>query len=283
MQPTIHHIQLDGLTFRYLEFGEPGRGHQPTIVFYHATGFVSELWQPIIRELGDGCHTIALDQRGHGGSDQRAPSFTWVDTVADFQRFLTAMGLKGVIGIGHSSGATSIAVTAGREPERVERMVLIEPTLRSRASVGFTPEQRSGLVERTRKRRARWPSREAMIESLGARPPYQSWTEEMLRLFAAHATAVNGSGEVELLCSPETEAQIYYSFPDFDPWPDLARAQQPILVIHGTGATVLPTTPVAELMAVTPHARLVELAEGGHLILMEAPQRVANAIREFLI
>ncbi len=287
MQPISKHIHVDAVDLRYLEYNQaetkisPNRS-KPTVVFYHATGFVSELWEPVIRELGDDFHCIALDQRGHGGSDKTAPSYTWHDTASDFQNFLEAMLLKHVIAIGHSSGATSIAVTAARKPELIERAVLIEPTLRSRVAGAYSPERGQALIERTRSRRARWPSREAMRASLGQRPPYNSWTDEMLQLFVDHATVQNENGEVELLCTPEVEAQIYSSFSNFDPWPDLPNLRQPVLVVHGSGPSMFPTTPAAELMAVLPNAQLVELPEGGHLILMEAPLQVAAAIKEFL-
>ena len=104
----------------------------------------------------------------------------------------------------------------------------------------------------------------------------------MKALFADFAVAPNAQGELELLCPPAVEAELYGSFLRFDPWPDLARVRQPMLVIHGTGPSIMSTTRVDELMPVLPSARLVELPEGGHLILMEAPHKVADAVRGFL-
>ena len=57
---------------------------------------------------------------------------------------------------------------------------------------------------------------------------------------------------------------------------------EPVLVIHGTGPSIMSTTRVDELMPALPSARLVEMPEGGHLILMEAPQQVAKVVKEFL-
>ncbi len=277
--PTSHYVKVNALHLRYLDYGSAGK---PLIVFYHATGFTSELWQPIIRDLQSEYHCIALDQRGHGGSEKHASEFSWPATVDDFQKFLEAMQWQPIIGVGHSSGATAIAVTAARKPELIERVVLIEPTIRSRVGAGYSTEQGNTLVERTRNRRATWHNREAMMEALGSRPPYQSWTRELLELFAAHATAQTESGAVELLCAPETEAQIYASFRAYDPWPYLPHVTQPMLVIHGTGASVLPTTTEAEVRPVWQHAQWVNVAEGGHLVLMEAPDKASAALQNFL-
>ncbi|TMC55043.1 MAG: alpha/beta hydrolase [Chloroflexi bacterium] len=276
--PTSHYVKVNNLHLRYLDFGNR---LAPTVVFYHATGFTSELWQPIIRDLQDEFHCVALDQRGHGGSDKHADEFSWPATVDDFQKFLEAVQWEPVIAVGHSSGATSVAVAAARRPGLVEKAVLIEPTIRQRDSAAPNPEG-NPLIERTRNRRARWPNRAAMVEALGQRAPYKSWMPEMLHLFAEHATAQTEGGEVELLCTPAIEAAIYASFRAYDPWPYLPEVRQPLLVIHGTGASVLPTTNEAEIRPQWPQAQWVNIAEGGHLVLMEAPEKVSQAIQTFL-
>ena len=276
-----HFVNVNGLRLRYLDDGS-AEDTRPVIVLYHATGFVAELWDPLIRELHAEYRCIALDQRGHGHSDKSAPEHTWAWTADDFEKFLDALGLRHVIGIGHSSGATAIAVIAGRRPELIERAVLIEPTVRAKVLPATAPGYVSPMVERTRGRRARWPDRESLYSALLERPPYSSWASEMKALFAEFAVAPNAQGELELMCPPAVEAEIYGSFLRFDPWPDLARVRQPILLIHGTGPSIMATTRVDEVMPALPSARLVELPEGGHLILMEAPQAVARAVKAFL-
>jgi pimeloyl-ACP methyl ester carboxylesterase len=278
MQFIERFVTLNGLRFRYLE--SANAKDQPTLVCYHATGFVSELWLPVLRELGDAYHYLALDQRGHGRSDKTASEHTWYHTALDFQHFAQALDLRDAIGLGHSSGATSIAVTAVREPGRIARAMLIEPTIRPRA--GLTNTQPSPFIERTRKRRARWANHAELKATLGSRPPYNTWTAEMLDLFAHHATAPTANGEIELCCAPDVEADIYASFPAFDPWPELPQLRVPILLMHGTGPSLMGTTRVEEIMPVWPRAQLVEIPEGGHLVLMEAPHKIAAAIREFL-
>ena len=277
--PTSHYVKVNNLHLRYLDYGNV---LAPTMVFYHATGFTSELWEPLIRDLQDAHHCVALDQRGHGGSDKHAGEYSWRATVDDFEKFLQAMHWGPIIGIGHSSGATSVAVAAAHRPELVECVVLIEPTIRERNPAAYAQTEGNPLVERTRNRRSRWPDRTAMAQALGRRPPYNSWTPEMLELFATYATSQTEEGEVELLCAPEIEAEIYASFPAYDPWPYLPDVRQPLLVIHGTGPSVLGTTNEAKIRPLWPQVQWVNIAEGGHLVLMEAPAQVSAAIQGFL-
>ncbi|MBI5877476.1 MAG: alpha/beta hydrolase [Chloroflexi bacterium] len=276
--PEDQFIIANGVRLRYLDYGGSG---QPA-VFYHATGFVSELWTPVIESMSPRFRCIAVDQRGHGRSDKTAAVHTWATMTDDFIAFLRAMRLEQIVGIGHSSGATAIAVTAGRYPELVDRAVMVEPTVISRSAPPRAPGEPNPLVERTLGRRARWPSRAEVFATLLARPPYASWAGAMKEMFADHAMRTHGDGALELECSPVVEASIYGSAAGFDPWSDLPKVTQPLLVIHGTGPSVMPTTRVNELAPVLRTAQFISVPEGGHLVLMEAPDKIVHAVSEFL-
>ncbi len=276
--PEDHFIVANGVRLRYLDFGGPGK----PAVFYHATGFVSELWMPVIDALRPTFRCIAVDQRGHGRSDKSASEYTWHAMTDDFAAFVRAMRLDQIVGIGHSSGATGIAVTAGRYPELVDRAVLVEPTVRPRERPFYEPGAPNPMVERTIGRRATWPNRAEVFATLLARPPYASWTPAMKETFADHAMRTNADGSLELECAPAVEAAFYGGHGDFDPWPALDKLTQPLLVIHGTGPSVIPTTRVDELMPALKTAQFVGVPEGGHLVLMEAPARIAELAAAFV-
>lgn len=276
--PADQFIVVNGVRLRYIDYGGSGQA----AVFYHATGFVSELWAPLIDALRPHYRCIAVDQRGHGRSDKSAAEHTWATMTADFLAFLRAMRLEHIVGIGHSSGATAIAVIAARHPELVDRIVMIEPTVLPQNAPPRAPGETSPLVERTLGRRAKWPGRAEVFATLLARPPYVSWTPAMKEIFADHALRTNADGSLELECPPAVEASIYASGHTVDPWPLLPLITQPVLVIHGTGPSVMPTTRVNEIAPVMHTAQFVGVPEGGHLVLMEAPHRIVAAVTAFL-
>ena len=57
----------------------------------------------------------------------------------------------------------------------------------------------------------------------------------------------------------------------------------PALVMQGIGPSAWPTTPGDEVAAAMVNARLVKIKEGGHLVAMEAPHKVSEAIADFLV
>ena len=65
-QPASKQIQVDGMNFHYLEWGDTAR---PTVLMLHGNSQQAHSWDFISLALSDRYHIIALDQRGHGDTD----------------------------------------------------------------------------------------------------------------------------------------------------------------------------------------------------------------------
>ncbi len=76
--------------------------------------------------LGEGFRVIAPDLRGHGRSPWEPP-WDVEDHLADV---LDVVPAESRLWVGHSFGGRLVAELAAREPERVERAVLLDPALR---------------------------------------------------------------------------------------------------------------------------------------------------------
>jgi pimeloyl-ACP methyl ester carboxylesterase len=68
----------------------------------------------------------------------------------------------------------------------------------------------------------------------------------------------------------------------FTSWPWLHRIPHRTLIVHGRDDPVSPALNGRLLTATMPNARLLMVAGGGHLLLLDEPGRVAPAIVEFL-
>ena len=67
-----------------------------------------------------------------------------------------------------------------------------------------------------------------------------------------------------------------------DSGPDLARIAVPTLIVVGDGDQITPPAAAQEMAAGSPGARLVVIAQAGHLALIEQPALVNAAIAAFL-
>jgi pimeloyl-ACP methyl ester carboxylesterase len=99
---------------------------------------------------------------------------------------------------------------------------------------------------------------------------------------AASARAHSAAGPpVELAYSPEWEVAVYKSGPP-NLWPRLGSLKPPLLVIRGAETDTFWPSAVAALRRRLPHAVVKTLPGAGHLVPLEAPDRVAGLILAFL-
>ncbi len=95
----------------------------------HATGFCKEMWGPVVDPHLLGQAVLAFDQRGHGDSAVPTPPFDWWDLGRDTLQWRHRLGEGGVVGLGHSSGATALMMAELLEPGAFQSLVLIEPVV----------------------------------------------------------------------------------------------------------------------------------------------------------
>lgn len=258
----------------------PGEG--PGLFFAHANGFSKELWRPTVARLrhrGVNGPGAAMDQRGQGDSDSVQPPFDlWLlgsDTGAVLAA-LIAMGVFGerVIGVGHSSGGTALAMAAINDPGTFEHLVLIEPIL---FPPPFARHEDEPLAQLTLKRRATFPNRAAAVANFSGRGPFAGWTDDAI------AAYVDGSmrhldGRVELKCSPETEADVYRANWAHGAWNRLGDITIPVTLIVGEHSTTHHGSYLSRLAGRFAEVSVHVVPGASHFVPMETPGIVADAI-----
>ena len=111
------------MTLNAYEWGEPDTA---TVVCLHGVSSYGGRFDGLAEPLADRYHVIALDLLGHGHSPWQPP---W-DVGAHLDAILATVPDGPAIWIGHSFGGRLAAELAAREPDRVERVVLLDPALR---------------------------------------------------------------------------------------------------------------------------------------------------------
>ena len=259
-------------------------GSDPPLILTHATGFHGRIWDRIVGML-PGRHIFAVEMRGHGRSGKPDPPYHWRAFGTDLAAVAHALGLRGGLAIGHSSGGHATVLAAALAPEAFRALLVIDPTI-------FPPEwyaQPRLDASFTLRRKNDWHSVEEMIERFRHRPPFASWRPEVLRDYCEFGLLPADHGLV-LACPPPVEASIYAesNAPESDIYAEIAAVPQPVTVMRAgmerrPGVFELAASPTAaDLAAKFRHGRDIVLPGQSHYIPMEVPERVAEEIAGLL-
>src|SRR5919106_2457281 len=123
-EPVDKHIQVNGMNFHYLEWGNPA---SPTILMLHGGSQQAHSWDFVSLPLSEHYHILALDQRGHGDSDWATDGDYSIEAhQRDINGFVEAIGLADFHLIGHSMGGRNSYVWASRHPGVLRSLVIVD-------------------------------------------------------------------------------------------------------------------------------------------------------------
>ena len=159
----LHRIALRGIE---MELEEAGAGGRAFVLVHGFTGSRDDFREhvPALGRLG---RTIALDQRGHGGTTNsgRSEDYTLDGLVADLEAAFDALGLVRADLLGHSLGGMVALRFALAHPQRVASLVLMDTSPRP-MPLPIPEAVRSALVELVRGQGVA-----ALLPSMRQRPP----------------------------------------------------------------------------------------------------------------
>ena len=253
-------------------------GSGPPVVALPGLGGTKASFLPTVAALSGSFRTLAVDLPGSGDSDKPLgapydPPF-FARAVIDL---LDALELDRVHLIGNSLGGR-IALEVGlRHPDRVERLVLLAPSLAWRRARPWAPLLRLTRPELGLVQLAPRPIVEAIVHRLipGAD---DGWTaagvDEFLRAYLTPAgrAAFYAAARHIYLEEPHGEQGF---------WTRLARLEPEALFVWGRRDGLVPIAFARHVAQALPTARHVEL-DCGHVPQVERPRQTHAAIAEFL-
>jgi pimeloyl-ACP methyl ester carboxylesterase len=254
-----------------------GHGGSP-ILLVHGFGTCAFLWREVGPELASANRTaFAVDLFGYGESDRPFDAQFGIASQSDYlDHALTALRLSKATIVGVDLGGAVAMHLAYSRPERVERLVLVNPiafdeipaddikTLQrntarfairvSRGLLGAAP-----LVRELLERSVAGPDK--MPDRLVARymAPYVG--QEGLNHLLTLARAVDGEDMLDI---------------------ELGQLDCPTLIVWGDQDRFLSPKMADRLADTIPGSRLVRLPGTGRLVPEEAPETLANMILEFV-
>ena len=123
-EPADRFIEVNGMRFHYLEWGEPDK---PTIMMLHGVQQQAHSWDFISLPLSVDYRVIAVDQRGHGDSDWAPNGDYSTDAyVGDVEALVGAFGLEDFHLIGHSMGGRNSLAWASGRPGTLKSLTIVD-------------------------------------------------------------------------------------------------------------------------------------------------------------
>ncbi len=270
----------DGTRLACWDFGGQG---QPVLML-HGTGLHGRCWAPVGRSLGKGFRAVALDMRGHGASG-RSPDggYDWGRFGTDALAVLDQLGLAepwGVVGAGHSAGATALLLAEAARPGAFSRLWGWEPIM-AVPGTDLTESHSADLARRARRRRAHFASIEDARAHFVGRGQFAAFSQEAMDAFLAGAFIDNGDGGVRLACDPEDEARMYEGALAHNAWDDLGRVRCPARMLGGGHSTAVPPDQLARVAKRLPAGEMLVMPNLGHFGPFESPTLVAADIAKW--
>lgn len=124
-------VVRDGVALAY---HEAGAGNGAPILFVHGFGCNSSHFRFQQQHFATSTRTVAVDLRGHGGSDAPLQNYGPIDFADDLRWLCGHLGLERPIVVGHSMGGNIALKLAATEPDLVKAIVMIDTFIDGDAS-----------------------------------------------------------------------------------------------------------------------------------------------------
>lgn len=270
-------------------------GDGPIIHLAHANGFPPGAYRPLAKALayrqaisGQRYHVIGLPSRPLWPGSRHERISNWRSLADDLIQGLDDLGLRSIVGVGHSMGGVFTLEAAVRRPDLFRAVALIDPVILPQVWLWMVRlfrllrlERRLPLVRGALRRRRVWPSRQACYEQYRGKSFFATWPDGSLRAYVEAGTRQRADGQVELVYPPEWEAHIFATTPS-DVWRIVPRLRVPALIIRGERSDTFRPASLARVERLLPQARFVVIPDAGHLAPMERPSEIGAAINSFL-
>ncbi len=239
----------------YTEKKDPQDG--PLLVLIHGAGGSRLHWPPQLRRMS-GATVYALDLPGHGRS-QGAGCGSIEGYAAVVLAFLDHIAANSPVVVGHSMGGAVAQKLALNNRERVSALVLVATGARLQVAPAILEgieqdfEQTVDLITRY----AWSPEADPSLTDLGRQALQETGSDVLRRDFLA--------------CDR------------FDVMDHVGEIDVPTLVIGASADRLTPLKYSRFLREQIPNAQLVALEGAGHMVMLERPREVADAIECFVM
>jgi len=229
------YILSDDAAIYYEEYG----GGPPLILLPGLLGTIENTWRRFVPEFAKCFHTVVVDLRGHGKTNNPAGTLTIPMLVRDVETLIETLGFERIFLCGYSLGGYVGLAYGIENPERVKGLIM------HGTKFFWTPE----VMKRS-------------CEELNPETLLQSDPERVQEMRNDHASAGNEERWNGLLETSREFAMRMVA--DGIPASSLPRARFPVLVSIGENDRFVPRIEAGELARLLPDALVKTVPKAGH-------------------
>ena len=251
---------MEKININVIQLAYTRRGKGTPLVLIHGFPLDHHLWDEVVPLLEDRFDLIVPDLRGFGESSTVDSFYTMEDYASDLAGLLDYLGIQKAAIAGHSMGGYVALAFASLFPERLRGLGLVSSQV---------------LDDSEERKQGRYKSAAEVAEhgigSVVETMTSKFTTDERLQAFARESMEKQQPaayiGALKAMAERIDSTSLLSSF------------YFPIVLIHGDADSLIPIDRAREVKAALPRAHLVEISGAGHMPMMEAKEKTAEALK----
>lgn len=236
------------------------RGNGTPLVLLHGFPLDHHLWDEVVPLLEDTFDVIVPDLRGFGNSTMVDAPHGMDDYASDIASLLNSLNIEKAAIVGHSMGGYVALAFARLYPGRVRGLGLVSSQV-----LPDTPERKEGRYKSAADVSAN--GIDSVVEAMTPKFTFDEKLQSYARASMERQQPAAYSGALKAMAERADSTSLLSSF-DF-----------PVVIIHGDSDSLIPIDRAREVKAALPQAHLVEIRGAGHMPMMEAKEKTAEALK----
>jgi pimeloyl-ACP methyl ester carboxylesterase len=272
---TTQKVRVDGLDIEYTDTGTGS-----TILFVHGVYVTGALWNDVVAELGEGFRSIAptwplgAHSTTTDGADLGAEA-----AARRIVHFIEALDLTDVTVVANDTGGGLVLASLGDpalDTSRITRLVLTNCDSYEHFPPGsfvqivklcrFSPALGGGVLRLL----ATGPGQSFFLKAVSKYPPVPERQREIFGAFATSGAARRDAVTVTASLDPALTLRAAPAIEAFD---------KPVTLTWGTEDKLFPLDHARRLHDAFPNATLIEIPDCAAFVMLDAPAKLAEAIR----
>ncbi len=264
-----HRLTANGLTLNCLDYGGDGKR---SLLFLHGGSAHAHWWDFVAPAFVEDFHVLALDQRGHGESEWANEwAYSSRHYVSDLDQVIDHWGFGAPILVGHSMGAHNVLAYAADHSEKLRAIVALDPP------PDYTELAVEFLSSIAKRPARRYESLEEAARNFKVLPRETLAKREILEHVALRSFRQDGDGswvhKIDRRTMIREPSRV---------WKSLHRITCPALIVKITKSPLLDREVAKKMVAQFPNARLAEVDDSYHHVMLDNPGGLIEVLRNFV-